>query len=219
MLVQSRETCLHTRVICLGTILLALLASCTSNGDVPKAVQVVTSRASSPIVPDVAELSAFIPAGATLGLAVRGDIDADGDEDVLIVLQNSVGDEPQFKPRTLMVLRRHPDGHLEKKIENTKAILCRRCGSFVLDDSLEGIHINGTGFSLRFEGLSRVMWSREYHFEYSTHDRTWLLREIKGGVTDRIDGSSCVTRLGPKEFGPISLAQFDPEELPICSLP
>jgi len=204
------------KTIWLGIFTAVLFASCTTQGDIAKHRSIATS---SPGSSQNAELSAFLPPGATVRLSARGDVDDDGDSDVLIVLQNVVGNEPEFKPRKMIVLSRNSAGYLEKTAENASAILCQRCGAFMSDDSLEGVRVEKNGFSLRFEGLSRVMWSKEYRFKYSSLAKTWYLYEINGGVTDRADGRSCVTQLGSKEFGSVPFAQFDPEQLPICSLP
>ena len=190
-----------------------MLTACAAR---PAAVEAAAGMDAKAAVMDI---SNFVPKDTAVRLEQRGDLDGDGDEDMLLVLQGLGGDEPQFKPRTLVLLRRNAGGQLEKVIDNPKAILCQRCGSFMLEDALEGIHIAKGGFSLRFEGLSRVMWSRDYRFEYAKQANTWQLREFKGGVTDRIDGRSCTIRMGPKDFGAISLAQFDPEDFLGCSLP
>jgi hypothetical protein len=216
MPVQSRKTCLHTRVICLGTILLALLASCTSNGYVPKAVQVVTPRASSPIVPDVAELSAFIPAGATLGLAVRGDIDADGDEDALIVYRLASGTDDT--PRALLLLLRDADGALRKSVMSPNAILCRKC-SGMMGDPLQQIRTGRGEFTLRFEGGSRERWSSEYKFEYVRDRGIWKLTEILFVGFDRANGKAAEKRKWPAEFGDVTLQEFDAASFPADALP
>jgi hypothetical protein len=197
-----------------GTALLAtMITACAAK---PAAVEAIIGMDTKPAVVDI---SSFVPKQTTVRLEQRGDFDDDGDEDILLVLQNLGGDEPQFKPRTLVLLRRNAGGQLEKSIDNSKAILCQRCGSFMLEDSLESIHIAKNGFSLRFEGLSRVMWSRDYRFEYSDQANTWQLREFKGGVTDRVDGRSCTIRMEPKDFGVTLLSQFDPEDFSLCSIP
>jgi hypothetical protein len=164
------------------------------------------------------EIADLVPQSASVRLQLRGDLDGDGDEDVLLVLHTRGDGEQRFKPRTLSIARRAADGRLEKAAENPKAILCEACGGMA-GDPLQGIRIEASGFSLRFEGGSRELWSREYRFVYSKEAGTWLLSEAEDGAFDRADGRSEGGKLGPKDFGTIAIERFDPEALPKHSIP
>jgi hypothetical protein len=133
-----------------ATLALALLSACTS-----------PPGRSQPPSPD-AELSAFLSPGNSLRLAARGDIDGDGDHDVVIVLETGDGDAVR-QPRPLLLLRRDADGRLQRAIESPRAISCRRCGGMV-GDPLQGIRIAPGTLTLRFEGGSRELWSKEFRF-------------------------------------------------------
>ena len=164
------------------------------------------------------EIAALVPAGTSVRLQQRGDLDGDGDEDVLLVLQTRGDGEHRFKPRSLSIVRRAADGRLEKAVENPKAILCETCGGMV-GDPLQGVRIEAGGFSLRFEGGSRELWSREYRFVYSKEAATWLLSEAEDSAFDRAGGRSEGGKLDPRDFGRIAIERFDPEALPTHPIP
>ena len=153
-------------------------------------------------------MAVLLPAEATRGLSARGDTDGDGDDDALIVLQNSGGDVSKFKPRKLIVLRRNSAGYLEKAVESADAILCQRCGG-MMGDPLQQIRVGHGEFTLRFEGGSRELWSSEFKFEYFRGQGVWKLTEIFFADTDRLEGTSKEQRKGPADFGEVSLQEFD----------
>jgi hypothetical protein len=111
-----------------------------------------------------------------------------------------------------MVLRQDPQGKLEKAVQNPSAILCQSCGG-MMGDPLQGIKISAGEFSLRFEGGSRELWSREYRFVYSVQAQTWLLSEFESGALDKAKEESGSSRLTPKDFGSIPIERFNPAEL------
>jgi len=158
------------------------------------------------------DLSQLVPSHLIVHSEHRGDLDGDGDEDLLLVLTMQGGPELSFEPRTLMVLRQNPQGKLEKAVQNPSAILCQSCGG-MMGEPLQGIKISAGEFSLRFEGGSRELWSREYRFVYSVQAQTWLLSEFESGALDKATEESGSNRLTPKDFGSIPIERFNPAEL------
>lgn len=156
------------------------------------------------------EILKFIPQGSDVRLARHGDIDNDGDEDVLVVLQKP-GDEHRFEQRTLLVLQRNSLGDLVKRTEGSKAISCISCGG-MFGDPLQGIETSKNGFSLLFEGGSRYMWSIKYRFDHKEVTNEWFLVEIRDGALDRLGGDSKSRQLNRSDFGSVSLDQFDTKE-------
>jgi hypothetical protein len=190
-----------------ATLGLALLSACTS-----------PPGRSQPPAPD-AELSAFLPPGTRLGLTARGDIDGDGDQDAVIVLD--AGDGAAHQPRTLLLLRRDAGGRLQRAIESPRAIACRRCGGMV-DDPLQGIHIVPGALTLRFEGGSRELWSKEFRFTPAPAPEgdDWWLTGVTHHSFDRADGGKGAERmLSAEEIGEVSLASFDASEFSADALP
>jgi hypothetical protein len=183
-----------------ATLGLALLSACTS-----------PPGRSQPPAPD-AELSAFLPPGTRLGPTARGDIDGDGDQDAVIVLD--AGDGAAHQPRTLLLLRRDAGGRLQRAIESPRAIACRRCGGMV-DDPLQGIRIVPGALTLRFEGGSREWWSQEFRFTPAPEGDDWRLTGVTHHSFDRADGGKGMERtLSAEEIGEVSLTSFDASEFP-----
>lgn len=164
------------------------------------------------------DFSQLVPEHFIVQSEQHGDLDADGDEDVLLVLQDTRGDEARFRSRALQIFLRADDGNLEETVMNPHAILCSSCGG-MLGEPLQGIEIAAGKFSLRFEGGSREVWSREYRFVYVSQARTWLLNEFESVAHDRITEESGSSRLTPKDFGAITIERFDPLELSGYSFP
>lgn len=165
-----------------------------------------------------AELSAFLPAGATLRLAARGDVDGDGDQDAAIVLDAGDG-EAARQPRPLLVLRRDVNGRLQRAIESPRAIACLRCGGMA-GDPLQSVRIEPGALTLRFEGGSRESWSSEFRFAPASKGNDWRLTGVVHRGFDRAEGGRSAERvLSPDEIGDVSLASFDASEFPADALP
>lgn len=159
-----------------------------------------------------ADFSHFVPEYFSVHSDHRGDLDADGDEDLLVVLTSTDVSRRKDDTRTLMVFQRNSRGKLEKSVHNPSAILCESCGG-MMGDPLQGIYITSDGFLLRFEGGSRELWSREYHFVYSAAVSTWLLEEFTSAAFDKISEASGSSRLTSGILGPITIEEFNPGEL------
>ena len=186
-------------------LVLVLLSACTSQ-----------PGPSQPPAAD-GELSAFLPPGTSLRLAERGDIDGDGDQDAVIVLETGDGDAAR-QPRPLLLLHRDADGRLQRAIESPRAISCRRCGGMI-GDPLQGIRIAPGALTLRFEGGSREMWSSEFEFTPAPGGDAWQLVGVTHRGFDRADGGKSAERtLSAEEIGDVSLASFDASEFPADAL-
>ena len=160
---------------------------------------------------DNAMVSALIPGSSSIRLQERGDLDFDGDTDVLVVLER-VGDAPaRSQPRALLIFQRTESGALEMAAMSPKAILCQTCGG-AMGDPLQGIDPMPGGFRLGFEGGSRELWQREYKFSYSTDARTWVLDAISTKVLDRLDGTIEQHHTEAPALKPMPIEEFDPRE-------
>lgn len=174
--------------------------------------------ASAGVAPAVdAALARFAPAGTVLRASARGDLDGDGDEDALIVVERE-GADAATSPRGLLLLRRDAAGALHEAATGPDAILCRRCGG-TMGDPLQGVRAGRGEFTLRFEGGSRELWSSEFRFAYARDGETWRLAGITHGGFDRSDGKAAERRLTAADFGDVPLASFDPQDYPADALP
>lgn len=88
-----------------------------------------------------------------------------------------------------------------------------------MGDPLQGLRIDSGGFTLRFEGGSRELWSSEYRFEYVRDRDGWRLAGIVFAGVDRADGRDALRTRGPADFGDVLLAGFDPGDVPADALP
>ena len=199
-------------IACLCLILpLATVSCAASEGQVSTPPPVAATQG---VVPSgAAELAAFASDPSRIRMARHGDLDGDGDEDVLLVLAPRAGADARFDPRTLLVLLRGVDGRLAKVVENPDAIPCERCGG-MMGDPLKDITIGNSGFTLKFEGGSRELWSQTFRFDYSRKDAMWRLVSIEEAGADRPTGNSAGKRLSVDDFGMIPLDRFSVNEFP-----
>lgn len=198
-------------------ILLLLIAGCAQRPVADQAPPSAAHSVTAPVEPTsagrfAAGVSHLVPEDLIVQSEYRGDLDADSDEDLLLVLASAEVNERKSESRTLMVFQRNPMGKLEEAVQNRYAILCESCGG-MMGDPFQGIDITPDGFLLRFEGGSRELWSREYRFAYTAATNTWLLKEFRSAAFDKITEASGSSLLTPKEFGSITIERFDPAEI------
>lgn len=168
------------------------------------------SRGGTGDVSNADDVLKFVPDGSYIRMSQSGDIDSDGDDDVLVVLQKK-GDEHRLDQRTLLILQRNSHGELIKRTQGLKAISCMSCGG-MFGDPLQRIVTSKNGFSLHFEGGSRYIWSIDYRFAYEKQTNDWFLVEIRDGALDRLGGGSETRVLDRSDFESVSVEKFDIKE-------
>ncbi len=204
-------------IACLCLILpLATVSCAASEGQVSAPPPAVAARGAASS--GAAEWAPFAPDPSLIRMERRGDLDGDGDEDVLLVLAPEAGADARFDQRTLLVLLRGADGKLAHAVENPEAIPCERCGG-MMGDPLQDIYIGNSGFTLRLEGGSRELWSQTFRFDYSRKDAMWVLASIEEGGADRATGNVAGKLRSAKDFGAIRLDRFSVEEFPSDAVP
>ena len=228
MLPSFGRTRLLTHQIGFAALIAGGLAACAPYGDAENSrpsprgtgqadVAAASTPAPSPASPQRdAELSPLLPAGVVLDLAAHGDLDADGDDDALLVYAPASANDDAS--RTLQVLLRDADGRLRVSATGPQAILCRRCGG-MMGDPLQAVRIGRGEFTLRFEGGSRELWSSEFRFEAARASGGWRLDGIAFVGFDRTDAKRAEQRQGPADFGDVPLETFDPQAFPADVLP
>lgn len=165
------------------------------------------AHAPTPTSPGIgADITRFVPNDTMVRMVKRGDLDGDGDQDVLLVLEKKA--QAESAPRTLLILQSTAGDSLEKVVENPNAILCPSCGG-TMGDPLSDMSIHAGGFELAFEGGSRELWSRTYSFAYSKTEDDWHLERIDIKVLDRIDGREEESHSTRETFGVVSIKEFD----------
>ncbi|WP_051304952.1 hypothetical protein [Chitinilyticum litopenaei] len=167
-----------------------------------------------------AEISTFIhsqqPDGPwRLESLVGGDLDGDGDQDALLLLQRieKVEKADEEGSRRLLILRRNDAGRLELHSHNDKAVFCRQCGG-VYGDPLAGMSIGRKGFRIEHYGGSGWRWSNSFTFAFSRRDQDWQLIEVQresfhASTPDEIEA---VRHRPPGHFGLIAFRDFAPDD-------
>ena len=164
-----------------------------------------------------AEVLALIPQGHTAIDVQSGDLNRDGRQDYVVVLQRVAPEaEPEKyddEPRALLVITRQADGSLKIARTGAKAVLCRGCGG-VWGDPLDGVTVEPGRFTVAHYGGSNSRWRRDFTFAWSRRDRTWQLVRVEES-SYHISDVETVEQSGhtpPKHFGKIDLADFDPDD-------
>ena len=162
------------------------------------------------------EVAPFVEAGTKAIAVERGDLNGDGREDFILVLEkeNPAKDEYDMpkNQRPLLILTRGADGKLTLAKRNERIIMCSECGG-VFGDPFEGVTVGRNTFTAEFYGGSAWRWKYSYKFNYSRIDKTWQLvraEEISYHTSDP-DKMKTVVRTPPRGFGKIDIADFDPE--------
>ena len=164
-----------------------------------------------------AELRPFVEAGTDAIAIERADLNGDGREDVLLVLQarrlraDADGFERRIRP--LLILTRGEDGTLRLRKRNDKLAMCPECGG-MMGDPLQSVAAKPKSFRVEHYGGSGWRWSLNYQFDYSRRDDTWQLVRIEKTsfhASEPEQAEKNVVLKPPKDYGKIDIADFDPE--------
>ncbi len=164
-----------------------------------------------------AEIRPFVEAGTDAIAIERADLNGDGREDVLLVLQarhlraDADGFERRLRP--LLILTRSEDGTLRLRKRNDKLAMCPECGG-MMGDPLQSVVAKPKSFRVEHYGGSGWRWSLNYQFNYSRRDDTWQLVRIEKTsfhASEPEQAEKNVVLAPPKDYGKIDIADFDPE--------
>jgi hypothetical protein len=162
------------------------------------------------------DVAPFIEQGTKAIALERGDLNGDGREDIILVLEkeNSARDENDFpvNQRPLLILLRDAGGKLTLAKRNERIIMCSHCGG-VFGDPFEGVIAGRNTFSVEHYGGSNWRWKYSYKFNYSRIDKTWQLVRVQELEYHTSNPNTGKTKIytPPKDFGKIDIADFDPE--------
>jgi hypothetical protein len=162
------------------------------------------------------ELATFVEAGMRAFAVTKADLNGDGKEDALLVLEklkaNPSDDDVTEAQRPLLLLIRQPDGTLKLAKRNDRIIRCSTCGG-VIGDPFQPIDASWRTFTVSAFGGSSWRWTLEYKFSYSRKDDTWQLVHVSESNFHSAEPHKAETKefSPPKDFGKIDIADFDPE--------
>lgn len=161
-------------------------------------------------VPD--ELKPFIPAHAELYFHDIADLNGDGREDAVLVVESAATADGDSGQRTLLIAIRQADGKLKVVKQNDKAVYCRVCGG-TMGDPLVGVDVKARAITIEHYGGSGWRWGNTISFAYSRRDDTWQLVRVEeySFHFSNPDKVKSRTYKPPRDFGKIDIADFDPE--------
>jgi len=163
-----------------------------------------------------AEVVPFVEAGTKAIAVEKGDLNGDGREDFILVLEreNPAKDKDDFpvNQRPLLILLRGADGRLGVAKRNERIIMCSQCGG-IFGDPFEGVTVGRNTFTAEFYGGSAWRWKYSYKFNYSRLDQTWQLVRTESLSYHTSDPDKVKTEVHtpPRDFGKIDIADSDPE--------
>ncbi|WP_231118164.1 hypothetical protein [Lysobacter silvisoli] len=162
------------------------------------------------------DLSRFIPAGSKRLALQRTDLDGDGREDALLIVDPPSAADAKLgegAPRSVLVLIRDADGRLQAARRSDKLVPCARCGG-IAGDPFGYLRVHPGGFTVLLEGGSRERWSDEFVFDYSAPQQDWLLAKAVRSVVDTETGQDKRIELRVDDFGEVRFEAFDRDRLP-----
>jgi hypothetical protein len=156
-----------------------------------------------------ADIMRFVEPGTELLSVHAADLNGDGTQDYLLVLQR--GDTQRTRP--LLIIGREKNGGLKLLKRNEQVVACGECGG-MMGDPLQSLALTGQGFTVETAGGSIDRWANSFTFAYSSKDKTWNLARAQVSTYSAPDPDSFVKKvyLPPRDFGTIDIARFDPHQ-------
>ncbi|MDR2207452.1 MAG: hypothetical protein LBE22_00535 [Azoarcus sp.] len=161
------------------------------------------------------ELLPFIPTDAKYLAHAVGDLNGDGRQDYVLVVEKQTPNKPGYvieeHQRPLFIIIRQLDGSLVSRKGNERIVFCDRCGG-VFGDPFASLTAGKNTFTVQHYGGSAWRWGFEYQFDYSRRDDTWQLvrvEELSFHISDPEKAEVKIYR-PPHDFGLIDIADFDP---------
>lgn len=162
------------------------------------------------------ELTPFVEVGTTPIAFSRADLNSDGLEDFVLVLERQKVSESdpdiEIDQRPYLILTRQPDGSLKTAKRNSRIVYCATCGG-MMGDPFQGVEVGPNTFTVSHYGGSAWRWSVSYKFNYSRKDATWQLVKVEESTfhTSASEQMKTRTYTPPRGFGKIDIADFDPD--------
>ncbi|MBH1443403.1 hypothetical protein ACX94F_07565 [Stenotrophomonas hibiscicola] len=165
---------------------------------------------------------AFVPSGANLLEAVRGDLTGNGFQDQLLVI-----DQPppegllpgEHGPnRVLLLLLGDAAGRWQLAARNDKLVPCSTRGG-IAGDPFAYVTIEDGAFSVITNGGSRERWSSTYTFRYAPSEQVCWVHGVQRRVVDTETEATHTRDFSAAELGRVRFEDFDPSVVADVSLP
>jgi hypothetical protein len=168
-------------------------------------------------VPD--DWSPFVPAGFELLRVVRGDLNADGRDDAVVVATPGRGDpQARFKPRALSIALSRAEGSFTLAAQNTVLAACATCGGRFGDALVRTAIREGTVVIVNEGGSATSGWSNEYTFGRDASTGEFVLIRYHAVVSSQRSQMSKHVDRTPADFGLRRFADVSSKDLPIPTL-
>jgi hypothetical protein len=154
------------------------------------------------------EIKPFIEANSKVLDIASADLNGNGTNDYVFVVERNADGKPQDPIRTVIVLIRARSGILKVVAKNDRAVLCKGCGG-VWGDPFETVEAKKKKFIIHHFGGSREKWNCSYTFGYSSKDDVWQLIRVQD--TRHLDDPKQKVFAPPRDFGKIDFSEFDSE--------
>ena len=165
---------------------------------------------------------AFVPSGANLLEAVRGDLTGNGIDDQLLVIDQPAPDglvPGEHGPnRVLLLLLGDAAGRWQLAARNDKLVPCSTRGG-IAGDPFAYVTIEDGAFSVITNGGSRERWSSIYTFRYVPADEACWVHGVQRMVVDTETEASHTRDFSAAELGRVRFEDFDPSVVADVSLP
>lgn len=161
-------------------------------------------------------LEGFAPKIYQIEFKKNKDIIGDGGNETIFIVRDNDENSETYGNRTFLIARENSNGY-ELLARSDKAILCITCGG-PSGDPFEDIGFLKNGFVIRHHGGGWNRWITSYAFKYSKRDKTWQLVKAVDGYysADESKKNAFIpitkTYIPPRDFGKISIDEFDPDD-------
>jgi hypothetical protein len=153
----------------------------------------------------------FIPSGYEIRDTLSGDLNADGRNDLLLILKLSGEDTISSvigMARPMLILIRQADGSLKLASRNDEAVLTRLDGG-PFGDPYQKMTIDGDCFTVEHYGGSTDRWSDVITFKFNKTKKNWFLFSSEYYLSNAYDPEKdSKTTKTTKDFGLIEFSKF-----------
>lgn len=178
----------------------------------PKATETNTSAPAPKDAEWNKDVQSFVPAGYSILDQVKGDINLDGVEDLILVLKSDDEDNggDTNKNRWVYLLEGNKEGAYKVVRKSDKTVLCHDCGG-TMGDPYQTIVIKNGYFSIEHYGGSGMRWTRIITYKYDKSKNEWFLHKDGGesfhsSNPDKVESSYVKTT---KDFGTVKFEDYD----------
>lgn len=176
------------------------------------ATLLTAAQEDTPKIP--AEVAPFVEKNTKAMALESADLNGDGTPDFILILEKlKDASEDEQGQRVLLIITRGAGRKLTLAARNDNGLVyCRTCGG-IFGDPFASLEVGLKTFTVNHYGGSAWRWTANYKFNYSRIDKTWQLvrTEEESFHTSEPDKVKTIINTPPKDFGKISIDDFNPD--------